>query len=203
MGRNKEERSINEQERNELFAKYITPNLKLVYRTVMDYTLNSSDIEDNYQESLINLLDYIHTYDPERNIQTWIITCTIRFVGKLEAARGIRAKNSDKQKKTYLEKYAPKGKLKMAYIEETVSVLRVQDKTHGYDEKKLSDEVEKAITTIKPTYARAFLFRHMVGMNLDEIAEMEGINKNMAKHRVHMAKVLLQEKLGVYERVRD
>lgn len=203
MGRHKEERLLSEADRNKLFDKYVTININLVRKTVVDYTLNPSDVEDNLQESLINLLEYIHTYDPEMSIQTWIITCTIRFVGKLEAKKGLNTKNIDQYRKSYLEKYAPKGLLKMQYIEETIKVLKIQDDAIGFDEKKFSDEVEKAILTIKPTYSRAFLIKHLWGWSLDEIANLEGINKSMAKHRVHMAKVELSKALEEYARTRD
>lgn len=204
MGRSKERGGLTEQERNELFRQYVEPHLKLVYNTVSSYTINPSDVEDNYQESLLNLLNYIHTYDPERSVQTWIITCTIRFVGKLEAARGLRPGNANREefRKSYIERYAPKGRLKPAYIEEVASAMHIRDESLDYSDTRLSDEVERAVLSIKPAYARAFLFRHMVGMSLEEIAELEGINKNMAKHRVHMAKSLLQEKLGEYAATR-
>lgn len=202
MGRNREDSGLSEAQRNQLFKEHIQPNMRLVYNVVSNFTINPSDVEDNYQESLINLLNYVHTYKPEKSVQTWIITCTIRYVGKLEAAKGLATPNNDEFKKSYIERYAPKGKLKTVYIEEVANAMHIKDETLDYNNSKLSDEVEKAVLGIKPAYARAFLFRHMVGMSLDEIAEMEGINKSMAKHRVHMAKSLLQERLESYESTR-
>lgn len=196
MGRNSKESGITEEVRNELFNKHITPNIKLVYSTVAAYTMNSSDVDDNYQDSLINLLNYIHTYRPEMSIHTWIITCTVRYVGKLEAAKGLKAPNKDDFWNSYLKRYAPKGKMKMDYIEDNADAMRVQDDTVHFDNQKLSDETELAITSIKPIYARAFLFRHMVGMSLDEIAEIEGSEKSIIKHRIHTAKKLLAAKLS-------
>jgi RNA polymerase sigma factor (sigma-70 family) len=196
MGRNSKESGISVEERNRLFDKHITPNVKLVYKTVAEYTMNSSDVDDNYQDSLMNLLNYIHTYRPEMSIQTWIITCTVRFVGKLEAAKGLKAPNKDDFWNSYLKKYAPKGKMKMDYIEDSAEAMRVKDDSVHFENQKLSDESELAITSIKPIYARAFLMRHMVGMSLDEIAEIETSEKSIIKHRIHTAKKLLAAKLS-------
>lgn len=67
-------RVVTTAERDALFSLYITPRLAAIRRVVDYYTLPSEDADDNFQDALIALLQGIHTYDPERSLDTWIMT---------------------------------------------------------------------------------------------------------------------------------
>ena len=44
--------------RAELLRKYILPHKNLIYSICIKYTFNQEDVEDNYQEALINFFKY-------------------------------------------------------------------------------------------------------------------------------------------------
>jgi len=176
-----------------LFKQYIEPHFNLIYKTVSDLTSNPSNCDDNYQESLIWLLKYIHTYNPKMNIQTYIITCVKRYIGKLEGKRGstydmseVEKEESD-YKRSYKERYAPKSKIDYRFIEDENWFIDEKERYFGP-----SDEVTIAIDRINQKFARAFLMKHSMGMSLKEIAQMEKITENAVKARIFNAKKQLQ-----------
>ena len=199
MGRSSEERDSTAEERAKLFEKYVEPNLGLVYDTVSSYTANSSNIDDNSQEVLIWILRYIDTYDPSKNIQTWLITITIRYVGKLEAKRAPMHdsdqvdEHEEDSRKSYINKYAPKSRIEYRHLDDHSVFV---DETAHFEDLGASDELEVAIPKVNPKYARAFLLRHGMGWSLKEIAQCEKITENTAKMRIHMGKKALQKELG-------
>lgn len=67
-------RVVTTAERDALFSLYITPRLAAIRRLVDYHTLPAEDADDNFQDALIALLQGIHTYDPERSLDTWITT---------------------------------------------------------------------------------------------------------------------------------
>ena len=50
--------------RAELLRKYVLPHKNLIYSICIKYTFNQEDVEDNYQEALINFFKYMDSYDP-------------------------------------------------------------------------------------------------------------------------------------------
>lgn len=192
MGRRREERGTTAEERSSLFEKYVSPNLGLVYQTVSDYTSNHSNIDDNYQEVQIQLLNYIDTYNPEKNLATWLITVAIRYVGKLEADRNHIIESEDTDNPSYVTKYSRKSRIIYRLIEDEE---QFKDEANIISELSVSDEVYTALKEIDPKYIRPFLLRHEVDLPLIDIARMEGIKKDTAKMRIHMGKKLLQKKL--------
>jgi hypothetical protein len=86
MARHKTIESSNEN-RSELYDKYVKPNHQLVRSSVSRLTQKKSEIDDNFQNMCELLLANIDTYKPEYNIGNWIITCCRRSTGKMEASK--------------------------------------------------------------------------------------------------------------------
>tara|TARA_R110000744_G_scaffold7342_5_gene25356 strand:- start:7096 stop:7764 length:669 start_codon:yes stop_codon:yes gene_type:complete len=84
MARHKTIESSDEN-RTELYDKYIRPNHRLVRATVSMLTKKKTEVDDNFQRMCYTLLRNVDTYSPEYKISTWIITCCRREVGKFEA----------------------------------------------------------------------------------------------------------------------
>lgn len=200
MGRKRQERSTTPEQRSALFKQYAEPNMALIYDTVASYTGNSSDVDDNYQETLMWILQYIDTYDPKRNILTWLITVTVRFVGKLEAKRSKNFEDIeevDEDNLSYLQRYSPKSKINYRFLENDDQFV---DTDTIISDMSVSDEMYKALQKTNPKYVRAFLLRHEEGLSLKEISRMESITENTAKMRIHMGKKALQKELTSEQR---
>ena len=73
--------------RNELFQQYVMPFQNMIYKLVMNYTYDSWNVEENYNEVLINFFRRIETYDTSRPIRTWLHIVTKRMVAELERRR--------------------------------------------------------------------------------------------------------------------
>ena len=69
--------------RAELLRKYVLPHKNLIYSICIKYTFNQEDVEDNYQEALINFFKYMDSYDPRRPVKTWIYAVTQRLMTDL------------------------------------------------------------------------------------------------------------------------
>lgn len=76
-----------DENRTELYEKYIKPNHLLVRNTVAMLTQKKSEVDDNFQEICYILLRNVDTYKPEYSLSNWIITVCRREVGKLEAKK--------------------------------------------------------------------------------------------------------------------
>ena len=75
------------RKRNELFQQYVMPFQNMIYKLVMNYTYDSWNVEENYNEVLINFFRRIETYDTSRPIRTWLHIVTKRMVAELERRR--------------------------------------------------------------------------------------------------------------------
>lgn len=62
--------------RNALFNRYVTPYYNMIYKLCIKYSAESRNVEDNYNEVLVNFFRRIETYDPKRSIRTWLHICT-------------------------------------------------------------------------------------------------------------------------------
>ena len=72
---------------NELFEKYITPELTYIKHTCWKYWDKISEFDDLYNEILINIFRYIHTYTPSKPIRPWLYTIIKRMMLKMQKRR--------------------------------------------------------------------------------------------------------------------
>lgn len=178
--------------RQALFDKYVTPYIRMIYKLCIRYSFNSQDIQDNYVEVLTNLYKYIETYDPERDICTWIHIVTKRCVFDLDRRR--KKRNDLRDNDNDIEVYMS---------EPSYDLDSVSSNTMGIDNFKelYSDDVLYALNQLKPQYLRALLYQQ-AGYKLKEIAEMEyrngaleSRNIETIKSRLFLARQTLQQLL--------
>lgn len=55
-----------------LFNRYIMPNLDEVRSLVFFYSANKQEVDANYNFVLTEMYKYIHTYNPEKPLKTWL-----------------------------------------------------------------------------------------------------------------------------------
>lgn len=147
------------QHRKELFDRYVMPHLNLVYKLCIDYSHSQMDIEDNYNEVLINFYKYIETYDPARPIQAWLHIVTKRFINDLNQRRSLFKKTEDVSVYEIPEDYINE-------TEVSDSCMDTTNYTQMYN-----DDILKALDQLKPIYKEALLLQ-MAGYKLNEIMEI-------------------------------
>lgn len=70
--------------RNKLFKEYINPELGFIKNVCRKYWDTTSTFDDLYNEVLMNIFRYIHTYDPSMPIRPWLYTIIGREMLKLQ-----------------------------------------------------------------------------------------------------------------------
>lgn len=172
--------------RTELFNRYVLPHKNLIYALCIRYTFRREDIADNYNEVLVNFFRYIHTYNPERSIQTWLHIVTKRYVYDLNVRRRLPTTDD------------------VSVYDLPAGVLIGED-THtnsmGMDNYRefYNDDILRALEQLKPIYREALLLQQ-AGYKLHEIMEITFRNGTLktrnietVKSRLFLAKQQLRE----------
>jgi RNA polymerase sigma factor (sigma-70 family) len=163
------------QKRTALFNRYVLPHKNLVYKLCIRYSYCSTDIEDNYNEVLINFFKYIETYDPSRSIQTWLHIVTKRFVHDLNIHRRCYKTSDD----------VDVAEIACSMIDEG----GISENCMGMDNYRLwfNDTILEALDGLKPIYREALLLQQ-AGYKLEEIMEISYRNGNLKTKNIETVK---------------
>lgn len=160
--------------RTELFNRYVVPHKNLIYALCIRYTFRQEDIADNYCEVLINFFRYIHTYNPERSIQTWLHIVTKRHVYDLNMRRRLPTSHDVSIHDL------PAGALQE---EDTHTNSMGMDNYREY----YNDDILRALEQIKPIYREALLLQQ-AGYKLHEIMEITFRNGTLKTRNIETVK---------------
>jgi len=187
----KERKKRTIKKRNELFKQLIEPNLNLVYSVCKENTRNPYDVDDNYQECLINFYNYIETYDKTRPLPVWIHVVTKRHVIDAEKKRR-KVFFTSIDENPYATKELSNGQA----INNEINIDNYAD--------GLSDEVLEAINSI-PKIRRDTMLRQLSGYRLKEIMDedfkngtLKNKNLETVKSRIFLGRQYLKDKLSDY-----
>lgn len=176
--------------RNALFDKYIRPYFNMIYKLCIRYSDSSVDVEENYSIVLTTLFRGIETYDPSREIKTWIHIVTKRQVFEINRKRA-KEDNRDRDHDIHV-----------------VSEDLLEDDTPSANcmclenyRQLYNDDILAALDSMKPMYKEALLLQ-MAGYSLQEIADIEFEKGNLSsrnidtvKSRLFLARQYMREKI--------
>lgn len=169
--------------RTELFNRHVYPHRNLIFKLCIRYTYRPADIEDNYNEVLVNFFKYIRSYDPARSVQTWLHIVTKRFISDLNARGSIRYRTTDGADITRIADSVPDED------ETSANCMGMDNYTRMYN-----DDILEALSEIKPIYREALLLQQ-AGYRLSEIMEicyrkgdLKTRNIETIKSRIFLAK---------------
>lgn len=172
--------------RTALFHKYVYPYRNLIYHLCIKHTRDKENIDDNYNEVLINFFRYVSSYDPRREIKTWLYAITVRMLADLERKNNRFTHEGDV------------GAMRMEHLPDTPCTKSIT--LENYRE-LFSDEVLEALEQIGRNYREALLLQ-MGGYKLEEIMEilyqrgcLRTRNLETTKSRIFLAKKKLRERL--------
>ena len=163
--------------RNALFQEYVMPYKNMIYKLVMKYSWNMRNVQENYNEVLLNFYRGIETYDPSRSIKTWLHICTKRCVIELEKKRKEQEETStycdniDTYQDNIPDTEKPSGNLMS---------------TKNY-RKFYSDEILQVLDMMKPIHRDALLLQQ-AGYSLKEIADIEFERGTLKSHNIETVK---------------
>lgn len=172
--------------KGELFNKYIKPYYDFIRRLCERYTASKQDVDENFNDVLLNFYLYIETYDESRDLRTWLHVVTKRHVFSLDEKR--RMRDNSIQGAEYDVYKAPSCEIDQ------------YGESDDY-EKIYSDGIVKTLRAMPKIYRQAFLMQHH-GMSLKEIArvlkesgELKSGNINTVKTRIHVARKIFKENI--------
>jgi RNA polymerase sigma factor (sigma-70 family) len=145
--------------RTRLFNQYVLPHKKLVYMLCIRYSYSQGDIEDNYNDVLVNFFKYIETYDTSKSIQTWLHIVTKRFVIDMNSRRSQYKRSDDLEIEDITD-----------YIVDEENIPSNSMSMDNYS-RLYSDDVLNALDSLKPIYKEALLLQQ-AGYKLSEIMEI-------------------------------
>lgn len=178
--------------RTALFHKYVYPYRNLIYHICIKNTRDRGTIADNYNEVLVNFFRYVTSYDPRREIKTWIYSVTVRMLSDLEKKNNRFCREGDVGAMD-MEQYAGESAVNKDFTMEDIRLDNYRD--------VLSDEVLEALEEIGAIYSEPLILQ-VAGYKLDEIMEILYMRGNLksknietTKSRIFLAKKKLKEKL--------
>lgn len=178
------ERDLNPESvkrRTELFTKYVLPHKRLIFSICIKYTFDRLDIEDNYNEVLVNFFRYIETYNPERPLKSWIYAVAQRHVFDMNRRNSVFQRDDNVDTSVIPN---------LTEEEDSHTNCMSMDNYGQY----YSDDILKALDRLSPIHKEALLLQQ-AGYKMEEIVEISFQNgllksKNMdtIKSRIFLAK---------------
>ena len=104
------------------------------------YSYSPDNIQDNYNEVLVNFFKYIETYDPEKPIQTWLHIVTKRFVIDMNNRNSLYKRSDDLDMEDITD-----------YVVDEENIPSNSMNMDNYD-RLYSDDVLNALDNLKPIY---------------------------------------------------
>lgn len=180
------------ERRNILFNRYITPYFNMIYKLTMKYSKSSEDIPENYNMALTTLFRGIETYNPEKDIRTWIHIVTKRQVFE-----------ADKKRMRYQQEraYWHSEPLKSDDEAEGAESLSERWFDEGNWRGFYNDDILAVLDSMNPIHRDALILQE-AGYSLKEIAEIEhkkgtldSGNIDTVKSRLFLARRTLRNNL--------
>lgn len=148
----------------------------MIYYLCIKYTDKSEDVEENYTTALTNLYRGIETYNPKREIKTWIHICTKRHVYEV---------NKKRAKEDRYDKDDDICTVRDDMLDDDTPNANAMCLENYRD--MYSDDILEALDSMKPMYRDALLLQ-MAGYSLQEIAEMQYQQGNLQSRNIDTVK---------------
>lgn len=162
----------------------------MIYSICIKYTFNQEDVEDNYQEALINFFKYMDSYDPRRPVKTWIYAVTQRLMTDL---------NNRNRNRLLPDENVDVSELKSTLLyddEPSEACLGIDNYEQYYN-----DDILWALRRLKPIYREPLLLQQ-AGYKIGEITDilhrkgmLQSKNIETVKSRLFLAKNQLRNLL--------
>ncbi len=176
------------EERTRLFEKLILPNINLVYKLSIRFSQNQQNIDENYNECLINLFRYVHTYNSQKSLANWIFICCKRLIYDIDRKRG-QFKTTDDLNIEAIPSHYAEDPTNASY-----NCVGLDNYRKFYN-----DDILRAIDRLSPIYREALLLQQ-AGYKLEEIMEivhrngsLKNPNLETVKSRLFLAKLKMRQ----------
>lgn len=147
---------------------------------------NQEDAEDTLQESFLNILKSLKSFNFKSSFSTWIYrvvanSCLMKF----------RKEKRDRWE-SFEQLDRPEERIKDDYTkwpDTPVEKILTEE---------LKEKMDQAILELPPIYRLAFALKDLEGLKIEQVAESLNISVPAAKARVRRARLFLRDKLASY-----
>lgn len=160
-----------------LVDRYYRPVYSVAYRMLG----NCDDARDIVQDAFVRAYNSLERFRSDANFQTWLFKIASNLcIDLMRSRRSKPAGSLDEEMENGHEPAAARQ-----FQPEDVVIQGA-----------VSEVVQQAILELPERYRRAVILRHMVGMSIDEIAEMLSIPSGTVKTHLYRARAILRDRLG-------
>ena len=153
-----------------IFTETIQSHDAMIRRICLGYAANPQDLEDLYQDVLVNIWRGLRSFRSESSIRTWVYRIALNTCVSTLRAR------SNRPSQASLE-----------------DVILVAD--DSLEKRESIKDLYECIATLNPI-DKAIMMMWLDEYSYDEIAETIGITRNNVATRLHRAKEKLKEKFN-------
>jgi RNA polymerase sigma-70 factor, ECF subfamily len=169
----------------ELFHDLIRPYERMVYLTIFSIVKNEAEAEDGAQEAVISAYRHLGSFRAEAKFSTWLTTIAINEGRKrLRKAKGVTFESFDEQAEDKEGDFTPAALTDWREIP-----------LEALERKELREALRKAVAELPDPYRQVFTLRDLEEFNIEETAQVLGINTGVVKVRLHRARLMLQKRL--------
>jgi RNA polymerase sigma-70 factor, ECF subfamily len=171
------------QGNRELYHELIRPYERLVYLTACSILKDETEAEDASQEAILKAFRALGSFRGTSRFSTWLVSIVLN-----EARARLR-----KKERVLTESYEDQAEIQPALLTDWREIP-----SEALERKELIQQIEQAIDALPVHYREVFVLRDRDELRIDEIAGLLHITENLAKVRLHRARMMLQKVLAPY-----
>ena len=167
----------------ELLGRYQRPVFSIIYRMIRD----REQAEDLAQETFVRVFNNIDRYDPRYKFSSWIFKIATNLTIDWIRRKELNTVSIDGSRNAVTAEQIEATSITIASTDETPEEL--------LEAKELGEEIEGAISKLRPEYKAAILLRHVEGREYQEIAEILSLPLGTVKTYIHRGRNELRDQL--------
>ncbi len=161
--------------RRDNFSEIVRRYKKLVYSTIYNFTDESSDISDVFQEVFIKIYKSLTRYNPTYRFSTWVIKITTNQCLDRLRQKGL-------------------GHVPLEDAEDIVD-CRLNPEDH-YLAKERLESIRRAVRELPEEYRVPVVLFHQQGLSYEALVDVIGQPMTIVKNRLYRARLMLKDKLN-------
>jgi len=167
----------------ELLGRYQRPVFSIIYRMIRD----REQAEDLAQETFVRVFNNIDRYDPRYKFSSWIFKIATNLTIDWIRRKELDTVSIDGSRNAVTAEQIEATSITIASTDENPEEL--------LEAKELGEEIEGAISKLRPEYKAAILLRHVEGREYQEIAEILSLPLGTVKTYIHRGRNELRDQL--------
>jgi RNA polymerase sigma-70 factor (ECF subfamily) len=167
----------------ELLGRFQRPVFSIIYRMIRD----REQAEDLAQETFVRVFNNIDRYDPRYKFSSWIFKIATNLTIDHIRRKELDTVSIDGSRNAVTAEQIEATSITIASPDENPEEL--------LEAKQLGEEIESAISKLRPEYRAAILLRHVDGREYQEIAEILSLPLGTVKTYIHRGRNELREQL--------